>query len=141
MSEYRYVLDTYAILTVIEDEPGAQTVAEIITTQGAMLYLSIISLGEIYYILLRRLGEQAAEEVVQNTLAEQSLALVEVTWPKVKDAARIKAIGGLSYADSFVLALGKELNAPVVTGDPEINAIARETGVEIIWIGPAEGHL
>lgn len=141
MSEYRYVLDTYAILTVIEDEPGAQTVAEIITTQGAMLYLSIISLGEIYYILLRRRGEQAAEEVVQNTLAEQSLALVEVTWPKVKDAARIKAIGGLSYADSFVLALGKELNAPVVTGDPEIKAIAREIGVEIIWIGPAEGHL
>jgi len=141
LSEYRYVLDTYAILTVIEDEPGAQTVAEIITTQGAMLYLSIISLGEIYYILLRRRGEQAAEEVVQNTLAEQSLALVEVTWPKVKDAARIKAIGGLSYADSFVLALGKELNAPVVTGDPEIKAIAREIGVEIIWIGPVEGHL
>lgn len=141
MSEHRYVLDTYAILTVIEDEPGAQTVAEIITTQGAMLYLSIISLGEIYYILLRRRGEQAAEEVVQNTLAEQSLVLVEVTWPKVKDAARIKAIGGLSYADSFVLALGKELNAPVVTGDPEIKAIAREIGVEIIWIGPAGGHL
>lgn len=135
MSEYRYVLDTYAILTVIEDEPGAQTVAEIITTQGAMLYLSIISLGEIYYILLRRRGEQAAEEVVQNTLAEQSLVPVEITWPKVKDAARIKAIGGLSYADSFVLALGKELNAPVVTGDPEVKAIAREIGVEIIWIG------
>lgn len=141
MSEYRYVLDTYAILTVIEDEPGAQTVAEIITTQEAMLYLSIISLGEIYYILLRRRGEQVAEEVLQNTLAEQSLVLIEVTWPKVKDAARIKAIGGLSYADSFVLALGKELNAPVVTGDPEIKAIARKIGVEIIWIGPAEGHL
>jgi hypothetical protein len=29
----------------------------------------------------------------------------------------------------------------VVTGDPEIKAIAREIGVEIIWIGPAEGHL
>lgn len=137
MSEYRYVLDTYAILTVIEDEPGAQTVAEIMTTQGATLYLSMISLGEVYYILLRRRGEQAAEEVTQNTLAEQSLVLVDVTWTKVKDAARIKAIGGLSYADSFVLALAKELNAPVVTGDPEIKAIARETGVGIIWIGSA----
>ena len=79
MSDYRYVLDTYAILALIEDEPGTQTVADIIIAQGSRLYLSIISLGEIYYILLRGRGEQAAEEVVQNILAEQSLALVEVT--------------------------------------------------------------
>jgi uncharacterized protein with PIN domain len=90
LSEYRYVLDTYAILTVIEDEPGAQTVAEIMTTQGATLYLSMISLGEVYYILLRRRGEQAAEEVTQNTLAEQSLVLVDVTWTKEKMPPELK---------------------------------------------------
>jgi len=141
LNENRYVLDTYAVLAVIEDEPGAQTVAEIITAQNIMIYLSIVSLGEIYYIILRRLGEQAAEEVVQNTLDEPSLAVVDATWPRVKDAARIKATGGLSYADSFVLALGKELRAPVVTGDPEIKATGKKVGVEVIWIGPAESDL
>ncbi|BAF58941.1 predicted nucleic acid-binding protein [Pelotomaculum thermopropionicum SI] len=135
MSQKRYVFDAYAILALIEDEPGAQTIAEIITDQEPELFMSIISLGEIYYILLRKKSEQAAEEVVKNIFAEESLILVEATWKKVKDAARIKAKGGLSYADSFVLALGKELNAPVVTGDPEILASAREIGVEIIWIG------
>ncbi|MCG9968949.1 type II toxin-antitoxin system VapC family toxin [Pelotomaculum terephthalicicum JT] len=135
MSPKRYVFDTYAVLALIEDEPGAQTVAEIITAQEPEIFMSIISLGEIYYILLRRKGEQVAEEVVKNTLAEESLVLVEATWTKVRDAARIKAKGRLSYADSFVLSLGKELDAPVVTGDPEILASAGGIGVEIIWIG------
>ncbi|NPV73895.1 MAG: type II toxin-antitoxin system VapC family toxin [Pelotomaculum sp.] len=135
MSQKRYVFDAYAILALIEDEPGAQTIAEIITDQEPELFMSIISLGEIYYILLRKKSEQAAEEVVKNIFAEESLILVEATWKKVKDAARIKAKGGLSYAASFVLALGKELNTPVVTGDPEILASAREIGVEIFWIG------
>lgn len=135
MSSKRYVFDTYAILALIEDEPGAQTVAEIIAAQGLELFMSTISMGELYYILLRRKGEQVAEEVINNALAEESIILVEATWTKVKDAARIKARGGVSYADSFVLALAKELDAPVVTGDPEILASAREIGAGIIWIG------
>lgn len=139
MNPKRYVFDTYAILALIEEEPGAQTVAEIIAAQGPELFMSAISLGELYYILLRRKGEQIAEEVVNNTLAEESLVLVEATWTKIKDAARIKAKGGISYADSFVLALAKELDAPVVTGDPEILAAARETGAGIVWIGTVSG--
>jgi len=102
LSQKRYVFDAYAILALIEDEPGAQTIAEIITAQEPELFMSIISLGEIYYILLRKKSEQAAEEVVKNIFAEESLILVEASWKKVKDAARIKAKGGLSYADSLM---------------------------------------
>lgn len=134
MIRKKYVLDSYAILAVAGGEPGAETVAGLVTGEESDLYLSAISLGEIYYILFRKKGEQAAEEVVSNTLSEDSLTIVDVPWPRIKDAALIKTKGGLSYADAFVLALGRELNAPVVTGDPEIRLAAAALGVEIVWI-------
>lgn len=134
LDEKQFVLDTYAILALVEDEPGAQTVVEIVTGQESKAYLSIISLGEAYYILLRRKGERAAKEVTESIMMEEAIELVEVPWSRIKAAARIKAKGGLSYADSFVLELAEELQAPIVTGDPEIQTIAKELDVEIVWI-------
>lgn len=135
MNRKKYVLDSYAILAVVEGEPGSETVAGLVAGEESDLYLSTISLGEIYYILFRRKGEQAAEEVVNNTLSEDSLTLADVPWPRVKDAVVVKTRCGLSYADAFVLALGRELKAPVVTGDPEIRLAAAGLGVEIVWVG------
>ncbi len=43
-------------------------------------------------------------------------------------AARIKARGGLSYADCFVIATAQRYRAPLLTGDPEI----------IDWAGDVE---
>lgn len=134
MRPRRFVFDSYAVLALVEDEPGAQVVAEIIANEAAEPYLSAVSLGEVYYIVFRRRGEPAAEEVVQGVMQEESLTIAEASWSRVKDAARIKAGGGLSYADAFVLGLSLELGAPVVTGDPEIRAIAGRLGVEVVWI-------
>ncbi|MBT9169724.1 MAG: tRNA(fMet)-specific endonuclease VapC [Actinobacteria bacterium] len=135
MRPQRFVFDSYAVLALVEDEPGAQVVAEIIATEAADLYLSVVSLGEVYYILLRSQGEPVAEEVVRGVMQEESLTTAEASWLRVKDAARIKAGGGLSYADAFVLGLSLELQAPVVTGDPEIQAAAGRLGLEVVWIG------
>jgi PIN domain nuclease of toxin-antitoxin system len=131
----RFVFDSYAVLALVEDEPGAQLVAEIIAGEAADLYLSAVSLGEVYYIVFRRQGESVAEEVVRGVMQEESLTTAEASWLRVKDAARIKAGGGLSYADAFVLGLSLELQAPVVTGDPEIQAAAGRLGLEVVWIG------
>ncbi|MEW6663495.1 MAG: type II toxin-antitoxin system VapC family toxin, partial [Bacillota bacterium] len=62
----------------------------------AEAYLSVISLGETYYILFRKKGEQVAKEVTQNIMMEESLSLADAPWPRVIEAARIKAKGGLS---------------------------------------------
>jgi PIN domain nuclease of toxin-antitoxin system len=134
-NEKRVVLDTFAILALIEEEEGAETVAKIISDEETQIYLSVINLGELYYLLLREKGEEVADEVLQSTLLEESIVIEEAPWSRVKEAARIKAKGKLSYADSFVLGLTLELKAPVVTGDPEILAMAKEFGVQVIWIG------
>lgn len=41
-------------------------------------------------------------------------------WPLVRVAARVKARGGLSYADSFAVATAHRHRAPLYTGDPEL---------------------
>jgi predicted nucleic acid-binding protein len=131
----RFVLDSYAVLALVGDEPGAQVVADIILDETVAPCVSVISLGEVYYIIWRRQGEDAAEEVVRGVKNEEGLAIAEVSWSRVKDAARIKAGGGLSYADAFVLGLARELGAWLVTGDPELRSAADSTGVELVWIG------
>jgi predicted nucleic acid-binding protein len=135
LSTKKLVLDSYAILALVEDEPGAQVVADIILDETAEPYLSVVSLGEVYYIVMRRQGEVAAEEVVRGVRQEEGLIIAEVSWPRVKNAARIKAGGGLAYADAFVVGLAQELGASLVTGDPELRVAAARLGVELVWIG------
>ena len=134
MSNNNIVLDSYAIMAVIEDEPGAQAVADIISDDQFEIYMSSINLGEAYYILLREQGKQTAEEVVGSILLDDSFQIEEASWQRIKDAADIKSKGGLSYADAFVMGLAQEMQAAIVTGDPEIRAAA-QPGLQIIWIG------
>lgn len=129
----KIVFDAYAILALLENEPGARLVSEFLSDQETKIFLSVINLGEVYYIILRRNGEAAAEEVLQSILMEESIAIVEAPWSRVKETAKIKSLGGLSYADAFALSLAKEIDAPLVTADPEIKVLAKKTGVEIIW--------
>lgn len=138
MSQPTYVLDTYAVLALLEDEPGAETVAGILAEpqNAGKVLISLISLGETYYILLRRRGRTAANELVQETFADEAVTVVGLAWERVKRAAEIKSEGGLSYADSFVLALAAEVQGPIVTGDPEIRTVASRLGITVIWIGP-----
>jgi PIN domain nuclease of toxin-antitoxin system len=129
-----YVFDSYALLALLEDEPGADLVAGVINRQGADIYISSINLGEIYYLLLRRSGLEQAESVLESIVLEEKLTVAEASWVRVKAAASVKATGGLSYADAFAVSLAKEFEAPLLTGDPEIIAKAEEIGIQVLAV-------
>ena len=60
-----YVLDTSALLSLIEDEPGADKVETIMidAERGrAEVYVAFVSLTEVFYITLRKRDERAALE-------------------------------------------------------------------------------
>ena len=132
----KVVFDSYALLELFEDGPGAQVVADLLTKGGdeVDIYLSEINLGEIYYILFRRKNKEAAEEVIEYIQLDQSLNLVSAEWQRIKQAAQYKTKGGLSYADCFVLALAFDEKASIVTGDPEIIKAAEEKELTVIEI-------
>ena len=98
-----YVIDSYALLVLLEDDPGAQVVGDLILADTAKLFMSIINLGEVYYIVWRRHGEAAAQAVARSLWQEDRLTIAEASWPRVEAAARVKASDGLAYADAFGL--------------------------------------
>lgn len=135
MSAPLAVLDSYAILALVAEEPGAQQVADLLLAEAGSLFMSAINLGEVYYIIARRRGEAAAQQVIGAVQQEEHLTIVEASWPRIQAAARLKAAGGLSSADAFALGLAQELKAPMVTGDPELQTAASRFGVDLIWLG------
>lgn len=128
-----YVLDTHALLALVQDEPGADLVSALIerAAADATLNLSLINFGEIAYILEREQGTARATELLE-TIRQLPVTLYEVTEARILAAAHIKAHHRVSYADAFAIALAQELNATLVTGDPEIHATSGL--VPLLWL-------
>jgi len=115
------VFDTEALLIFYLDEPGAETVREMLerTQKGQSKgYLNIVNLTEFKYILQRH-DPQLAEEKERN-LRAFGLEIIPVLDNELwKVAAAIKAEHRLSLADSFAAATARTKRAKLVTGRDE----------------------
>jgi predicted nucleic acid-binding protein len=129
-----YVLDSYALLAHFEDEAGGEKVRKILRAASAgktRLFLSVINLGELYYISLRERGREMAEQIL--FLMEQlPIDIVTADWERTLEAAKLKGAHPVAYADCFAAELAIRKNAKVVTGDPEFKRFERILSVE--WI-------
>ncbi len=127
-----YVLDTSALLTLIEDEAGAdvvQTLLEQARTGDIAILLSFMSFMEVSYITLQERGlEEALARI--DLMTALPVLRVESTESLSILAAEIKAAHRLSLADAWVAALAKERGAILVHKDPEFEQI--ETLIEVL---------
>jgi PIN domain nuclease of toxin-antitoxin system len=113
------VLDAWAVLAVLNDEPPAARVEQAIDEEVGVI--SWINLGEVLYRAIPRRGERRAMDAVRAV--SRRLQVEDVDAPLVLDAARLKAAHRLSYADAFCVATAQRHGAPLYTGDPEIVAL------------------
>lgn len=124
------VLDSWALLALLEDEPAAEQV------EGAWLnekpLICSINLGEVLYALVRIHGEDPARRAVKKARTE--LSVLDPDWGLVVEAAKLKAAGGLAYADCFALATARQAGAQLWTGDPELIELASND--EIVDLRP-----
>lgn len=130
----RNLLDSYAILALLNDESGAEAVADLLRQaiqRGRNLFVNEITVGEVYYIVAKHRSIDDAERVL-HYLETLPLEIVSNEYEHVLDAARVKASHALSYADAFAVATAVRLQATVVTGDAEFACV--EELVEIRWI-------
>lgn len=114
------VLDSWALLALLKDEPAAKLVERAWLREKPVM--CSVNLGEVLYALIRLQGEDPARRAITKTRAE--LSVLDPDWGLVAEAAKLKAAGGLSYADCFALATARRYDAPLWTGDPEILALA-----------------
>lgn len=129
-----YILDSYALIAYLADQPGADRIAQwiAIAREGhAHLNLSIINLGELLYIIERRAGLERAQEVLA-LVRQLPIEIQPADEGAVFSAAHIKAHHALSYADAFVVALAQETGGVILTGDPEFRTVAGLVNIE--WL-------
>ena len=128
------VLDSWALLAYIQDEPMAEAVESLLTAaqdRGAVLWISNINLGEIWYSLARRQSAPFANQQLE-ALEELGIERVDADWPLTLQAAHYKSRHKMSYADAFAAALSRSRNAPLVTGDAEFRSLEKE--IKIHWL-------
>lgn len=120
------VLDAWPIAALLEEEPAAPLVADLLMQDGAGM--SSINLGEVYYGMIRKRGPEVAAELVASI--RRLVRIEDPDWELVRSAAEIKARGRLSYPDAFCVATALRHRAPLYTGDPEI--IGLDADIEVI---------
>ena len=130
----RYVLDSYAMLALFEDEPGASRVKTLLQQaekSQAEILLCNINFGEIVYITEREKGLTAAQNAIA-LIDQLPITLVEADRKLTLAAAHIKAKHALAYADAFAAALAQTHDAVLVTGDKEFLSVVNQVKIE--WL-------
>jgi ribonuclease VapC len=131
-----YVLDSYALLTYFEAEPGSRQVAKLldVAKEGKChLYMCVINLGEVIYIAERERGLPKAQETLAR-IDELPIEIVYVDRTLTLAAAHLKMDCPVAYADCFAAALSQIKNATLVTGDPEFRKVKPECNLQIEWL-------
>jgi ribonuclease VapC len=128
VAQAKYLLDTSALLTLLEDEEGADRVEQLLNK--AQTIICAVSLLEVRYITLREQGQ--AEADVRHALLRRSGA--EIIWdldePTVLRAAALKAQHTLSLADSSIAATAIRQGATLVHKDPEFDVLLQVVKLE-----------
>lgn len=131
-----WVLDSYAVLALLQGEPGAEDVVKRIEAaqQGkSRVLITWVNVGEVLYTIERRRGADTLPQVL-GLLEASAVSFVDVDRGLALAAASIKANHPLAYADAFAAALAIREGAPLVTGDPEFRQL--EDQVAIHWLSP-----
>ena len=125
-----YVLDTSAVLTLIEDEAGAEHVERIVWEED--VWLPWLVLLETYYITYQE--RDLAEADKRYAMLKQFPVWViwEATEPVLLTAARLKAEYRISLADAIIAAFAIYHEATLLHKDPEFEAIGDQVTLEAL---------
>ena len=121
----RFLLDTSALLTLRDDEAGADRVAEVLglaSSGKAKCFGCFITLMEVYYRVWRD------EDKAAGQLAYQQCLALPVGWMSPSEtllakSAEYKALYSLSLADAWIAACAAEQGAVLLHKDPEFKPL------------------
>ena len=129
-----YVLDTWAVIAYLEDEPSGEQIEDLIATaheEQIPIYMSVVNMGEVWYTMAREISEEEADSSVKS-LRDLRIQFEDADWTITHEAARFKSQHKMSYADAFAAALAKIKKADLITGDNEFKPLDGE--IKISWV-------
>jgi ribonuclease VapC len=128
-----YVLDAFALIAYFKNEPAAARVEELLdeaSQTGQDLMMSMVNLGEVVYKTTRQFNIERAKQSL-GKVREYPITLLDVDEQLALDAAGLKGVYRISYADCIAAALAQRLGATLVTGDPGFRQIP---DLDVEWL-------
>src|SRR5580658_5103061 len=128
------VFDSHALLKLLRDEPGAETVSLILEKAGQRdqpVHMTEVNYAEVQYMVRRKDGD-AAWAAIANELKAAPIEFHPADRSLADLAADFKARHRISLADAFAAALAKERKTELVTGDLEFKPLEKE--IKINWL-------
>jgi ribonuclease VapC len=135
VSAAKYLLDTSALLALIEEEEGADRVEKVLRRETTLI--AAVSLLEVRYITLQEEGLPEAD--VRHALLKRSGA--EILWgldePTLLQAANFKSEHPISLADAIIAAYARQQGAVLLHKDPDFDNLAGQVTLEALPYKPA----
>jgi ribonuclease VapC len=128
------VLDSWAVISYLEDESAGETVADIIADaheHGIPLLMTVVNAGEVWYIVARQASEAEADRCIAQ-LRSLGIGFVDADWSLARGAGYFKSKNKMSFADAFAAALVKDKKAQLITGDLEFRQVEHE--ITVRWL-------
>ncbi len=128
------VLDSFALIAYFRDEPGAETMEDLLVSAGkkdSPLLMTDVNYAEVRYSIVKKEGPAAWAEAAK-VLQGLPIDFHSTTRALADTAADFRARFKLSLADAFAAALAKERRAELITGDPEFKPLEKE--IEVHWL-------
>jgi predicted nucleic acid-binding protein len=132
------VLDAWAIMAWLKgQQPASDRVRALLEEAGERrrkLAMNIVNLGEVFYLCVKAKNQAYGHRVLE-TLRPRVMK-ISASDELVMLAATLKSRNAISYADAFAAATAISQEVPLVTGDPELKAMAVvEKALRVEWIG------
>ena len=124
-----FCLDTSAILTLRDDEPGAERVAMVLEGPDPC-FVCFVTRMEVLYRVWKDEGERSGR-LAYEQLQSLPIQWVDQTEPLLLEASRIKATHPLSVADAWIAATALLSRATLLHKDPEFEAV---TELDQSWL-------
>jgi len=133
-----YVLDANALIALLQDEPGAEKISDVINLAykgEAEIIMHKANLLEVYYDAYRYRGKEQADLMLAEVEKCPIQINAEITDEIFTEAGRLKATYKMSFADSFALAQSCVSGGALLTSDHhEFDVIEGKEPVEFYWI-------
>jgi predicted nucleic acid-binding protein len=125
-----YVLDANALIHFFRRTPGFLQVRGLIqqAKEGrAHLAISVVNLGEVFYVLAHYFGVEEARRCILET--QKSVTTISISDEMALDAALLRYQYKLGYADCFAAELAMRTGATLVTADADFAKLGKRLKV------------
>jgi len=132
-----YVFDAYAVIALLNDENGADTVARLINQAEIghdRIFINGVQVLEVYYDRIYIKGREYAETVLESLYNSPIIILHEISREMIQEAGRFKTSYSMSLGDTFAAATTRKFSATLVTGDKEMKAPEEAGEFSVLWL-------